>query len=212
MASIFATLEDIIGGSDRNKAVEAQGLLLQFQKFTFFLCLLVFDSIFANTTKLSDTLQAPKVDLAAAAQLVSAQVSILEDYQSDNQWDKIWAEAESLAQAHNVEIEIVCPRRATRTPAWFQHGLVLTATGSRGIDNMEPKQYYKTQLYFSTLDKMLVEFNTRFSDFNKSIMKAVQATSPSSPNFLQFPTLKPLLIIMDFMKRMFILNLFKHRN
>ena len=58
---------------------------------------------------------------------------------------------------------------------------------------MDPKQYYKSQLYFSTLDKMLVEFNTRFSDFNKSIMKAVHATSPSSPNFLQFPALEPLV-------------------
>ena len=36
IASIIATLEDIVGGSDRNKAVEAQGLLLQIQKFTFF--------------------------------------------------------------------------------------------------------------------------------------------------------------------------------
>lgn len=75
LALIFATLEDVVGASDRNEAVEAQGLLLQFQKFTFFLCLLVFDSIFAIATKLSDTFQALKVDIAAAAQLVSAQVS-----------------------------------------------------------------------------------------------------------------------------------------
>lgn len=40
---------------------------------------------------------------------------------------------------------------------------------------------------------MLVEFKTCFSDFNQSIMKAVQATSPISPNFLQFPILKPPL-------------------
>ena len=55
---------------------------------------------------------------------------------------------------------------------------------------MEPTQYYKSQLYFSTLDKMLMEFNTRFSDFSKSMMKAVDATSPKS---LDLPTLKPLL-------------------
>ena len=35
-----------------------------------------------------------------------------------------------------------------------------------------------------------MEFN--ISDFNKSIMKAVQATLPSS-NFLQFPALEPLI-------------------
>ena len=66
-------------------------------------------------------------------------------------------------------------------------------TGSRDVDNLEPKQYYRSHLYFSTLDKMLVEFNSRFSDFNKSIIMAVQATSPGSPNFIQFFTLKPLL-------------------
>ena len=40
---------------------------------------------------------------------------------------------------------------------------------------------------------MLMEFNTRFSDFNKSMMKAVDATSSKSRNFLNLPTLKPLL-------------------
>ena len=55
-------------------------------------------TIFAITTKLSDILQAPNLDLAAAVQLISAQVSILEDYRSDTQWDKIWDEAESLVK------------------------------------------------------------------------------------------------------------------
>ena len=148
----------------------------------------IFDYIFTITTKLSDTLQAPKVDIAAAVQLISAQVSILEDHRSDSQWDKIWNKAESLAEIHNVEVEIPCPRIATSTPARLQDGIVLTATGSRGLD-----MDYKSQLYFSTLDKMLVEFNTCFSDFNESIMKAVQATSPSSLNFLQFSAVVPLV-------------------
>ena len=63
----------------------------------------------------------------------------------------IWDKAESLAEAH-IEVEIPCSCRATRTPA----KLVLTATGSRGVD-MDPKLYCK-----SALDKMLVEFNARF--------------------------------------------------
>ena len=45
---------------------------------------------FASTTKLSNTLQATKAHLAAAVQLISAQVSILENYRSASQWDKIW--------------------------------------------------------------------------------------------------------------------------
>ena len=69
LASVIATLENITHGSDRNKAVEVQGLLLQIRKFSFFLCLLIFDSIFAITTKLSDFLQSSSIDLAAAAQL-----------------------------------------------------------------------------------------------------------------------------------------------
>ena len=120
--------------------------------------------------------------------------------------DKVRAEAESFAEAHNVEVEIACPHRATRIPARFQDGVALTTTGSRDVDNIEPKQYCKTQLYFPVLDKMLVEFNSCFSDFNKSIMKAVQATSPISPNSLQFPTLLNHELEED------ILNLSKQRN
>ena len=161
LGAVLATLKDVVGGSDRNKAVEAQGLLLQIQKFTF-LCLLIFDSIFAITTKLSDTLQAPKVDLTAAVQLISAQVSILEDYHSDSQWNIIWDEAESLAEAHNIEVEIPCSLRTTRTPARLQDGLVLTATGSRGVD-MDPKLYCTSLLWIRCWWNLMPVFLTLIS-------------------------------------------------
>ena len=97
-----------------------------------------------------------------------------------------------LAEAHNIEVEIPYVPRELSSYQGPCKTSVLTAIGSRGVD-MDPKLYYKSQLYFSALDKMLVEFNAHFFDFNKSIMKAVQATSPNSPNFLQLSALEPLI-------------------
>ena len=112
LPSILATPEEITAGNDRNNAVEAQGLLLQIHKLPFLLCLVVFGKIFGITNKLSEILQCPQIDLAAAAELVTAQVTTLEEYRSEEEWDKIWTEAEGIAAAHNVEVEATRPQRA----------------------------------------------------------------------------------------------------
>lgn len=43
---VVLTLEDIEDGNDKNKSVEAKGLLLQIRSFSFLLNLVIFDSVF----------------------------------------------------------------------------------------------------------------------------------------------------------------------
>lgn len=45
--AILATLKDIVDGNDRERAVEANGLLLQVNCFQFLLCLFTFQTCFA---------------------------------------------------------------------------------------------------------------------------------------------------------------------
>ena len=53
-------------GDDREKAVEANGLYIQVKRFEFLLCLHTFQKLFGITAKLSDVLQAEKLDFAGA--------------------------------------------------------------------------------------------------------------------------------------------------
>lgn len=52
---------------------------------------------------------------------------------------------------------------------------------------------YKTNFYFPILDAMLFELKRRFNEKNQSIMVALQACHPSSSQFLDVTTLKPLI-------------------
>ena len=83
--SLLATLEDVSEGVDRAKAIEATGLLLQIKSFKFFLSLIMFDRILTCTRSLSDYLQHAQVNLAKAADLVSATVSTLELFRTDEE-------------------------------------------------------------------------------------------------------------------------------
>ena len=77
--AVLATLQIIIEGDDRAKAVEAEGILLQVKSYKFLVTLLLFWRILSCTKSLSDHLQSTKIDLAKASDLIEA---ILETSQS----------------------------------------------------------------------------------------------------------------------------------
>jgi len=82
--SLLATLEEVSEGTDQAKAVESTGLL-QIKIFKFLVLLIMFDRILACTKSLSDYLQHTQVNLARAADLVSATVSTLELFRTDEE-------------------------------------------------------------------------------------------------------------------------------
>ena len=88
--SLLSTLEEISEGSDRLKAVEAQGLLLQVKDFKFLISLIIFDRILTCTKSLSDSLQSMQIDLGKAADLVMATEGTLQDFCTDNEWEKVF--------------------------------------------------------------------------------------------------------------------------
>ena len=81
--AVLATLEEIEEDSDRAKATEAKGYLLQIKCFKFVLSLVVFDRVLSCSKCLSDALQSTRLDRAKAADLVTATIQTLEEFRSD---------------------------------------------------------------------------------------------------------------------------------
>ena len=63
---------EIAEGSGSDRVVEARGLLFQVNSVQFLLSLLLFERIFSITAKLSDLLQAERLNYAAAAACIKA--------------------------------------------------------------------------------------------------------------------------------------------
>ena len=75
--AVLATLQIIMEGDDRTKAVEAQGILLQIKCFKFLVTLVLFWRILSCTKSLSDHLRSTDTDLAKASDLIEATLETL---------------------------------------------------------------------------------------------------------------------------------------
>ena len=76
--------------SEGSKAVEAEWLLLQVKDFKFLISLIIFDRILTCTKSLSDSLQSMQIDLGKAPDLVMATEGTLQDFCTDDEWEKIF--------------------------------------------------------------------------------------------------------------------------
>lgn len=182
--AVVATLEEIEEDSDRAKAMEARGYLLQIKCFKFVLSLIIFDRVLSCSRCLSDALQSSRLDLAKAADLVTATIETLEEFRSDEQWKKVFDYAVRVAEHHAIEV-VVPQRRQSRQPRRLEDTVFLASSGRRDAPGTNCSEHLKVALYFAVLDAFLSELKRRFDSKNLQIMKAVQACSPGSSNFLR---------------------------
>ena len=156
--------------------------------------MVTFDRILPCTKHLSDELQSSSINLASVVDLVDATKSTLQDYQSDDTWEKVYAYVTQVANLYGIEYLSVTnshSRRKRRPPARFEDGIVFETTGAKQI--VSSSEDFKINLYFPVLDVFLSEFSRRFDDKNTAMMKAIQACNPGSKDFICLPALKPLI-------------------
>ena len=99
--SILITLRCVVEGDDKAKAVEAKGILLQIHSFKF---LVIFWRILLVAKTLSDQLQSLCTDIAKAADLVMATMETLQQFRSDQEWEKLYKYVQDVASQPNIEI------------------------------------------------------------------------------------------------------------
>ena len=192
--ALLLTLEDIADGSDSSKAIEARGLQHQVKQFKFLLSLIVFDRVLSCTNSLSEQLQETKLDLAKAADLVLATTETLQEFRQDKSWEQLYDYAKSVADLNGINVE-TREQRVRKLPRRLHDTIVLESTGSR--PDLATDDQYKVDLYYPILDSFLAEINRRFTNENVEVMKAIQACSPDSDNFLEPNSLTPLIEAYD---------------
>ena len=195
--SILATLSDIEEGKDAEKAVEARGLLHLVNSFQFLLSLVTFDCLFSCTKRISDILQAPKINLSIAAELITATIETMHQFRTDEEWSKVYKYTVEIASLHKIPVacHLAQSRRSRQQSKRMTDYVVTETTGIQSHHDTDsqadPMTTYKCSLYFPVLDHLIAELNRRFTDKNKSIMSAIHACSPVSDVFLSVHELQP---------------------
>ena len=176
--SILQTLEKL--KDDKDKCIQAGGLLCQIKSFKFVVQLVTFSRILGITNRLSEQLQCKDLDLAAAANLVSATMSTLNSLRSDKEWSHLYSYICDVAKLYCISSGNSRPTRTRNLPQYLRNGEVIP------LENIQTSSIpdFKTSFYYPILDCILLEFKERFSDNSLQIMRAVQCCSPISPDFL----------------------------
>ena len=95
-----------------------------------------------------------------------------------------------LADSQGIAtIPIQSRRHQRQPPPSLSHSVIETTTGVR--DNAT--DHYRTSVYYPSIDTMLGEMNSRFSETNLSLLKSLQSLVPTSTSFLQVSSLLPFL-------------------
>ena len=136
-------------------------------------------------------MQSVNIDLGSAAQLVIGCKAALQDYRSDEMWSKLYSYAVSIAEKHNIDINVADGHRRKRPQRQLDDCVIYESVGSR--EEVTTSQEFKQKLYFPVLDVFLAEIERRFDDKNIDIMKAIQACHPDSEAFLCINALQPLI-------------------
>ena len=88
------------------------------------------------------------------------------DIRSETEWGKIWEEAVSMAEKHDVSYAShhSRPRRQQKLPQRYDDSIVHETTGRENIIQIIDE--YRIHIYYSTLDIVLEELNWRFTEVN----------------------------------------------
>ena len=189
--AVLSTLTQLVSQKDGIRAAQARGLLSQIKSFHFLLSLVTFDRLLSTTKSLSDVLQSTQLNLAKAADLVTATEDALKSFRSDDEWEKIVVYCESVARLQDISTGY--DKRERRIPKRFQDTIVLETTGNRDTGTTSYTDQFKHDVYYPVLDAFLHEMEQRFDNRNKSIMRALQACNPTSSQFLVVTHLQPLI-------------------
>lgn len=166
---------------------EAVGLLNQVKKQSFIFQLVMFDHLLGITSLLSDQLQAQELDFSRVNILIESTAEQLVESRTDDVFSKLETEASKLALNLGINIEktIKSSTRIKRISSRLANSVVDSTLGQRHCENLKI-------LYYEIIDRMLEEFNQRFTG-NKELISSLQSFDINSAMFLDVTSLEPFL-------------------
>ena len=157
----------------------------------------MYKKIFGISAHLSNLLQAKSIELGNAVTVIEAVIDSFEKLRSESQWALLWEESLSLFNHVCSDAVETQPQsrsqRQRQLPSHLSDSLIIEAIGTSHLTSDFSSERFKNELYYPTLDNIVKEMKTRFSDVNLTLMKSIDSLHPHSQHFLETDLLKELL-------------------
>ncbi|XP_048510256.1 zinc finger MYM-type protein 1-like [Athalia rosae] len=164
MGDVYDALLSIYENQDIDNLIrdEASGLLNCIKQFKFLCSIVIWYKIINCINPISKLLQTKGFDLASALDLLQNCKKFFEDLRSDKSFNETIVDARELADEINVEanFESTVPRhRVRRKKTNFSYE-------ARDETIKDPKEQYKTEFFYFTIDRALNALDARFEQLS----------------------------------------------
>lgn len=178
--TLQAILEETTLTPEQNGTI--RGYLKKLKSFKTMFYLIVSIEIFSPCTTLAKALQNPKLTATGAKQAARILIQRLEDLRTDEQFQKMFDEADEIGAKLNLEYP--SEPRKNKIPRRLEHC-------DRPMNNIHFSVKHKLKLnFFEALDRLTNELRSRFDQesmnalesFEKLLLEAYQGDVPSEEN------------------------------
>ncbi|XP_066975439.1 zinc finger MYM-type protein 1-like [Macrobrachium rosenbergii] len=192
LPAIFQTLEEVANKHSGKRATDAAGLL-NAVNFSFIISLVVFENLLHRTKLLSDMLQSPTLDLAAAADMLETVHDELEQEREGSNWDILWSKAKDMAKELDIPVRFAHKSGRKRQQSSMLDGFP-TSTTLGQEETPDSKHDFSVNLFYPVLDRFLAELDSRFSEDNKQLLRSISALDPRSSKFFNAEIIEPMAV------------------
>ncbi|CAF4341824.1 unnamed protein product, partial [Rotaria sp. Silwood2] len=193
--AILKALNDLIDDGDARSA-DANGLLIAFKEPLFIITLFVIHKILGPIKILSNQLQDESLDFGAARELISSIIEQMKSYRNNSSFESLYSKVAQFCTENQIDIsQKPRQRRQKKVPAHFNDCIATLINGHR--DYADNEEQYRTTIYYSLIDSVLIELNHRFSSETMKILISISSLCPKNEKFLDFEILKPFALNLD---------------
>ncbi|CAI6348917.1 unnamed protein product [Macrosiphum euphorbiae] len=146
-------------GRNKDEKSKASGLQNYFQKFDVILIIVIESKILNSLQIVSLLLQKSDIDLLKAFELLQTALNKIKEMR--NKFEEVFEEAKQIAISWGVEPTFTKIRK-TKTTKFFDE-----LSNDERLHDAE--QYFKTQIYYRTLDIIIKQLEHRFNGMNQVI-------------------------------------------
>ena len=159
-SSVMETLEQIADQSKGEPRSNAQSYIRLMESPQFIVALVVVQFILSFTAAVTKILQAKECNLGDAYEEVNRAKECIRASRADDSWIKVWEKILSIGTA--LGIEITKPRTAVNQ----RH------RANAGNANQTSEDYYRINVYYPFIDRVVEEIETRFKVEHKRLIAA----------------------------------------
>jgi hypothetical protein len=185
-SALKLSLEWLSDSKEHDKSVTARGLLNKICDFEFICFLKTFRILLSKINEFFKQMQFENIDYSSVLALLEITKSKISSLRTDETWENIYKKCIEICALNDINIE-TNSSRSRKIPKNLEQYFVTISNSS----SVKTSQFYKINLFFASIDCLLLNISERFDSKMTGILLGISAIHPKSKLFMDFDVMTP---------------------